>query len=544
MPPAADYYALQSYGVELPPGVESSSQQPLRVFNGGIVPIWAIQGNTEQSPYRLDHVETTGVVTGVFPELQGFWIQDRSGDDDPTTSEGLFVFTGELQVEIDLGDSVQISGVVREISAQTQLYVSSADQIQVLAQSNPLPTPISLDPPADLEAARAYYEALEGMFVAVDQPATVVGPTSRYGETFMLLAKHGLDRVMRGDEMGYMIVVDDGSAATHYDQSTMTIALAVGDRLEYISGPLAYTYGAYKIQPLESPQIRVVDHPLPTLGTVDAPDFNVMTWNVENLFDILEPHPSDPPRPRRAEYDLSLTKVANTILAAGAPTLIGLQEVENLKIMQDIAEHELLVPYGYTAVLIEGTDSRGIDVGYLVRTDHGEILDYSQWPAPEGLTSRPPLLIHLRSVNGFEFYVLNNHFTSLAGGEQATEPRRNEQALWNVHIMREVEANDPGAHFIVLGDLNSFIDSLPIQSLQNAGLKHIFDIDPDQIWYSYVYQGVTQTLDHMLVSQGLFNMLGDSVVLHTNADFPLPPADDASPLHKSDHDPVIAIFAP
>jgi predicted extracellular nuclease len=156
-------------------------------------------------------------------------------------------------------------------------------------------------------------------------------------------------------------------------------------------------------------------------------------------------------------------------------------------------------------------------------------------------------MIHIKPLMGSgigEIYVLNNHFTSLAGGIEATEPRRNEQALWNVQIMLEIAEKDPEAQFIVLGDLNSFVDSLPIQSLRAASLKHVFDIDRGQTWYSYIYQGTTQTLDHILVSEGLFEILVEAIALHTNADFPLPAPGDPSPRHKSDHDPIIAIFSP
>jgi predicted extracellular nuclease len=170
-----------------------------------------------------------------------------------------------------------------------------------------------------------------------------------------------------------------------------------------------------------------------------------------------------------------------------------------------------------------------------------------QFPAPEGLTSRPPLLLQIRLVgqaSPIELYVLNNHFTSMAGGVEATEPRRNQQALWNVQIMKEIQHQEPDANIIILGDLNSFSDSLPIESLRLAGLRHVFELDPGAVWYSYIYQGASQTLDHILVTPGLFEMLIDTVALHTNADFPPPPPGDPSPMHISDHDPVIAIFSP
>ena len=129
-----------------------------------------------------------------------------------------------------------------------------------------------------------------------------------------------------------------------------------------------------------------------------------MTWNVENLFDYLEPHPSSPALPNIRQYKVDIARCANTILAAGAPSVIvALQEVENIKVLEDIASTETLSSYAYQPILIEGTDSRGIDVGYLVRTDHATILETNQHEAPEGITSRPPLEIVL------ETWHLSNH---------------------------------------------------------------------------------------------------------------------------------------
>ncbi len=77
----------------------------------------------------------------------------------------------------------------------------------------------------------------------------------------------------------------------------------------------------------------------------------------------------------------------------GAPTIVGLQEVENIDVLEDLAEQEAIADYDYQPFLVEGTDSRGIDVGYLVRGDQATVEGASAYPAPEGLTSRPPLLI-------------------------------------------------------------------------------------------------------------------------------------------------------
>jgi predicted extracellular nuclease len=172
-------------------------------------------------------------------------------------------------------------------------------------------------------------------------------------------------------------------------------------------------------------------------------------------------------------------------------------------------------------------------------------MEVQQHVAPEGLTSRPPLLIHVQlqpDGGPFEVYLLNNHFTSMAGGVLATEPRRSAQAAWNVTVFEEFVADNQDAHFAVLGDLNSFFDSKPLDVLRQAGLEHVFEVlEPDER-YTYIFEGASQSLDHILVTDNLMQLLERVDILHTNADFPPADPDDPSPIHKSDHDPVIARF--
>jgi predicted extracellular nuclease len=382
------------------------------------------------------------------------------------------------------------------------------------------------------------------MLVEVVGPAIAVSPTSKYGEYALILPQHGMDRVLRGDPIGMLIHVDDGSEAVHYDSANLPYVVTTGDLVDNVSGPLAYTFGQYKIEPTSDPTVKPGDSAPPQ--TIEPGAFSIMTWNVENLFDILDPHPSDPPRPRKAEYDLALNKVANTINVSGAPTVVGLQEVENIGILEDLAESEILADYQYGPYLIEGTDSRGIDVGYLIRGDQAEVLDVRQFIAPDGLTSRPPLMVKLDTKgdgSSISLYILNNHFTSMSGGEAATEPRRAAQAEWNIKVMEKLFADDPTAQFIILGDLNSFYDSRPVDLLREADLMHVFEnLSPGER-YNYIYQGVSQTLDHILISPELMDALKEVVLLHVNADFPPAEPGDPSPIRKSDHDPVIAIFA-
>lgn len=540
-------FRIEDFGLQTPSGDKIDPESPLQIFLGETVPIWAIQWEGDSSPFKLRELQTSGVITGIFPELGGFWIQNNEPDENPLTSEGLFIASGEVAPAIESGDLIEVEGQVREISSQTQLQVEGFESIQILARNQNLPGVVSLDPPKETEAAHAYYEQFEGMLAEVAQPAVVVGPTSRFGEFVLVLAKHDTTRLYRGEETGWLIHVDDGSEIAHNDSSTLPYALSTGDRVYQVTGPLAYTYGNYKIEPISTPKFERQPIALPSIELPDTGSVSLMTWNVENLFDILDPHPSSPPRPRKAEYELELTKIANTLLAADVPAIVALQEVEHIGILEDLVAHPLLVESGYEPYLLEGTDSRGIDVGYIVRTEFIDVLDVRQYPAPEGLTSRPPLLLHLRvNFEGHvrEMYLLNNHFTSLAGGEAATEPRRTAQAAWNVAIVEQIRAASPQAEIIVLGDLNSFYASPPVDTLRQAGLRHVYEWLPHPDEYTYIFEGVAQNLDHILVSPDLFDTISEVAVLHVNADYALPAPDDASPLRKSDHDPVIVAFTP
>lgn len=541
--------------VEFPAATASADQwpqpamtQPFLTFVGSGVPIWVIQGSGDTSPYVRTTVTTEGVVTAVFPELGGFWLQELVTDDDPATSAGIFVFTDMIPDGLAAGDQIQLTGRVREASGQTLIQPPEPVTIITSSTGNPLPEPVPYNPPADPVEAAAYNEALEGMLVALEGSALVIAPTTKYGETAMVAESWGVDTVTRLDEVGYIIMADDGSSMTHEDGSTQPYAAARGDRISGLVGPLAYTFENYKIEPIDMPQIVAGQRLLTPIPEPGSDEITIATFNAENFFDNRDPHPSSPPKPGKTAYANKLNKVAEAILAMGAPTIVGLQEVENIGVLEDLVALPNLATYQYQPILIEGTDARGIDVAYLVRGDQAVIEGAAAYPAPEGLSSRPPLVI-TTTVNLAShpetIYVLNNHFTSLSAGEKATEPRRTAQAAWNVTLVQQILAADPDAQIVVLGDLNSFYHTLPIDTLENAGLAHAYDIfgEDETLPYTYIYQGRTQSLDHILMTQNLFDRLGSVDTVHINVDYPLPLPDDDSPHRVSDHDPVVVRFS-
>ena len=522
---------------------EIASTHPFLTFLGPSIPVWAIQGSGDKSPYIRSEATTEGLVTAVFPELNGFWILGQP-DQNEITSDGLFILVDDFDIPISVGDQVQVTGRVRELSGQTALDPEQESDILVLASGLDMPEPLPYNPPADPAEALLYNESREGMLVTLAEPSVVAAATTRFGEYALIAQSTNATSVARTDEVGYLIFVDDGSDVAHDDSSTLAYTVQQGDVVSNLTGVLAFTFGQYKIEPLAPPAIQTGELALPTLAAATANQLSVATFNVENLYDHVDPHPSSPPRPSLDEYRTKLNKLAESIVAMGAPTLIGLQEVENIDVLEDLVAEAALSGYSYDAYLIEGNDSRWIDVGFLVRSDLATVEAVKAYDGPNELFARPPLVItatvHLE-VGDIQVIAINNHFLALSAGEEATEPTRNAQAAWNAQLAAQFQANFPDAYVIVMGDLNSFYGTLPLETL-GSELTHVYDLLDGPLPYTYIFEGRTQALDHILISDNLVDQVQMVTVLHLNTPYPIAAPGDSSPRHSSDHDPLVVIF--
>jgi len=143
-----------------------------------------------------------------------------------------------------------VTGKIREKSGQTQLNLADDEDLTIVSSGLPLPEAQELNPPIESDLSKVYYEALEGMMVQVTEPSVAIAPVSKYGEYVLVAQAWDVHRVMRGEPKGMMVFVDDGSAITHYDQSTLPYVVKTGDLVGDVLGPLAYTYENYKIQPI------------------------------------------------------------------------------------------------------------------------------------------------------------------------------------------------------------------------------------------------------------------------------------------------------
>ena len=153
------------------------------VAQGEVVSISSIQGTEDVSPKEGSKVTTTGIVTGI--RQTGFYIQtpDDKVDDDPKTSEGVYVFTkDEPPKNLKIGDSVEVNGTVAEFRPDRERFALFLTEIiepkvKVLESGKALPAAIvisneNLKP----DGKPDQLERFEGMRVKVNK-MTVVAPT-------------------------------------------------------------------------------------------------------------------------------------------------------------------------------------------------------------------------------------------------------------------------------------------------------------------------------------------------------------------------------
>jgi uncharacterized protein len=594
-------------------------------------PIHAIQGTASMSPFVGQRITTEGIVTGV--KANGFFIQtpDSQIDADPNTSEGVFVFTSSAPpAAAAVGNDVQVTGTVQEFvpAADPQSPPTTeigSPTVVTLSTGNPLPAPITLtlaepSPDRGIEQLEKY----EGMRVHVDA-LKVIAPTG--GTVLEASASSTSNGVFYGvipgnarpfREPGVELpdALPPGAPANvpRYDANPERIrvdsdALTGATRLEVttgalvtnLTGPLDYSFRSYMIDP-EPTTVPTVSGNI-TAIPVDAPEareFTVASFNMERFFDTDNDPDKDDVALTPAAYETRLAKASLAIRnVLRMPDIVGVEEMENLATLQAVAARVSADALGsgqpdpqYQAILIEGNDIGGIDVGFLVKgaesapgVSRVAILDALQFGKdatyinpikgqPELLNDRPSVLMHaVVQVPGgvpFPATVIVNHLRSLSGVDDPTDgvrvrAKRRAQAEYLANYVQALQAASPGEHIILVGDFNAFqfndgyvdvigtIKGQPTQAdqvvlasddLVNPDLVDLVESVPADQRYSFVFDGVAQELDHVLVTGNVTPFVSRFEYARNDADFPESYRGDASrPERISDHDMVVAYFA-
>jgi len=422
-----------------------------------------------------------------------------------------------------------------------------------------------------------FYESLEGMRVQVNNPL-VVGPTNSYGEIPVtadlgagasLLTPNGGLVVRLGDFNPERIILDD---------AVLTLPSAnVGDSF---SGPavgvLDYSFGNFKLlvtSPLAVIQGELMQElaPLPGMGQLA-----VATLNVENLSpndpadkfatlaDLVVNHLHSPDILAVEEIqdnngstndtgvaaDVTYTMLIDAIITAGGPTY-SYRQIDPLddqdggepggNIRQGFLYHH---GSGLTFYDMPGGDATtatavvGSPGAPQLSLSPGRILPTS----PAFTSSRKPLAGEF-VLRGWHLFVIANHFNSKGGDDPlfgrlqppvlASEAKRLQQAQVVNDFVDSLLALDPEAMIIVLGDLNDFQFSAPLATLAGGVLTNGMNALAERERYSYVYDGNSQALDHILYGSGLAPRFVSYNSLHVNAEF----ADGVS-----DHDPQLMLL--
>jgi predicted extracellular nuclease len=416
-----------------------------------------------------------------------------------------------------------------------------------------------------------FWESLEGMRVQLNS-AKVVGPRNSYGEipvvpagSTVLTSRGGI--VMQSNDFNpERVIVDDVLASTPNAQ--------VGDTLSGSTvGVLDYSFGNFKLLPGTSPAVISGGLSAEVTSAPSAGELTAATFNVENL------DPSDP----QSKFD-GLAAVLVTNLRA--PDLVALEEVQDNNgatndsvVAADQTLNKLVSAisaaggpaYSWRQINpvddADGGEPGGnIRVAFLYRTDRGlgfvdrpggtstaattvqnvggsPQLSFSPGRVDPGNSawnaSRKPLAGEF-TYNGHKVFAIANHFVSKGGDNplfgryqppsRPSETQRHQQSTVLRGFVDQITAIDANAKVIVLGDLNDFDFAQTTSILTSGGaLVDLPATLPVAERYTYVYEGNSQVLDHILLSRGLATGYSYDTV-HVNSEFTT---------QVSDHEPQV-----
>ncbi len=587
-----------TYAQFLPtPGSAATCEEPPPPSDCGLpyTPIYTVQGDGFASPLDGTQVDVEGIVTGDLQDGKyGFTIQDPLGDGDITTSDGIFVYTTSLDVNV--GDHVRVTGYVDEYYGLTE--ITSVSDLEICSTGNAIaPTPISL-PVLDTSDLEAY----EGMLVTFPQSLYISEYYNfgRYGEIvlstsrqFQPTATYDPGSVaaaqMLADNLLNRIKLDDGRGSENPDPALhpngsifdLSNLFRGGDVLNNLTGVVDYNYGEYKIQPTIGADSVSLNprtaHPDDVGGSLKVASFNVLNYfsTIDTGAEICGPNLDL--RCRGAdtaeEFERQRTKIFAALAAMDAD-VVGLIEIENnTEAIQDLVDGLNTVvgagTYAYVDTGYIGGDA--IKVAFIYKTatvslvgDYA-VLDTSVDSRFIDTKNRPVLAqTFMDSANGGIFTAAVNHLKSKGSDCDAIGDPDLDDGAGNCNLTRTAAAEalvdwlatDPtssgDADFLIIGDLNAYDKEDPIDAILAGGYSDLVYQYLGENAYSYVFDGQLGYLDHALANGALGSEISGVTVWHINADeaslidYDMSYKKDAQDAiyapdayRSSDHDPVI-----
>lgn len=552
-------------------------------------PIYTIQGSGDASPLEGQAVTVVGVVTGDFQDddadtlsnLSGFFIQEESPDNDVQTSDGIFIFDGDVAgVDVQVGDKVTVTGTVAERFGETQVTATRVDVTGVgTVSATEFLLPMVGTTINSAGQVIADVERYEGMLVVLPQDLIVTGlfDLERFGE--ILLSVDGRLQQFTNSNLPDVegqvahqrtnalrrIILDDGSSQQnvsparflHPDTGNLSeFSIRVGDQTANLSGVIRFSRGsggsgteAYRLEPVVEPKFESVNaRPVPPIvgGTIKVMSFNALNYftTIDNGQNICGPSGNAGCRGADSigEFDRQHAKTINAILMAGAH-IVGLMEIENnpsaslQSIVDGLNTASGSGNWSFVDTGTIGTDAIRVGLIYdaSVVTPVGQFALLDSTVDPRFLESKNRKTLaqtFSATANGGRVTIAVNHLKSkgsdcnslgdpdLGDGQGNCNKTRSQAAA----ALADWLATDPTASgdtdVLIIGDMNAYLREDPIQTIVAAGYENILESFTGLGAYSFIFRGESGALDHAFASASLLPQITGVSEWHINADEP------------------------
>jgi len=201
-------------------------------------------------------------------------------------------------------------------------------------------------------------------------------------------------------------------------------------------------------------------------------------------------------------YDLKI-KHSGEVLSDLNADIVGLCEVENLKVLQDL--NRSYTNRDYDIIHYDSPDERGIDNALLYDKSRFTVLNSN--PIHNSLNSNDKTRDILYVMGQYQSEVLHlfvNHWPSNYGGMEKAIPKRTATANLVKSEIAKIQSKDPFAEIILIGDFNENPDEKNIKLLEDIGLKSLMRqmMGKPKVG-TYVYRGVDYLYDQIIINRGL-----------------------------------------
>ena len=225
-------------------------------------------------------------------------------------------------------------------------------------------------------------------------------------------------------------------------------------------------------------------------------------YNLENLYDTIndetindEASPMMELKANKSKvYWQKLNNMASVIARIGeekantGPSIIGVSEIENLSVLEDLVKSEHLSKMDYGIIHYDSPDKRGIDVALLYQKRYfkpvyHEAFNPNIYRDGYKVYTRDQLLVS-GYLDDELIHVIVNHWPSRSGGEAKSRPSREKAAYQNTKIIEQVREKDPNAKILIMGDFNDDPTNSSFKNvLKTEGKKE--DVSENDIFNPY-----------------------------------------------------------